>query len=94
MDVSLPLSWYHYIMEILVTDNIASIKPEDWDGCATSENDGLNPFCSHGFLSALEESGCVHANTGWHPQHIILQDDEGDIQGVMPLYLKRGSLFL
>jgi predicted N-acyltransferase len=78
-------------MEILVTDNIASIKPEDWDGCATSESNGLNPFCSHGFLSALEESGCVHANTGWYPQHIILQDDEGDIQGVMPLYLKSHS---
>lgn len=78
-------------MEIIITDNIGSVQPEDWNRCATLATEGLNPFCSHGFLSALEESGCVQANTGWHPQHIILQDDDKIIKGVMPLYLKSHS---
>lgn len=78
-------------MEIFVTDNIGSISSNDWDSCAKTDDNGVNPFCSHGFLSALEESGCVNANTGWHPQHIFLKDDKGNIKGVMPLYLKSHS---
>jgi len=78
-------------MEIFVTDNISTISPVDWDRCAKASDNELNPFCSHGFLSALEESGCVNANTGWHPQHIILQDDKGIIKGLVPLYLKSHS---
>ena len=78
-------------MEISVTDNIDSISSEDWNRCAINNEKGLNPFCSHGFLSALEESSCVNANTGWHPQHIILRDDNDTINGVIPLYLKSHS---
>lgn len=78
-------------MKISITDKISSVNARDWNRCATTNGDGFNPFCSHGFLTALEESGCVHANTGWHPQHIILKDQNGIIKGVMPLYLKNHS---
>lgn len=78
-------------METYVTDNINSISSDEWDNCASLGQGDLNPFCSHGFLSSLEESGCVNANTGWHPQHIILQDDNNLIIGIMPLYLKSHS---
>ncbi|MDG1709429.1 MAG: GNAT family N-acetyltransferase [Emcibacteraceae bacterium] len=74
-------------MKSRVIDNINDISANDWDHSASDSN---NPFCSHGFLSALEESGCVNAETGWHPQHIVLEDDK-NIIGVMPLYLKNHS---
>lgn len=73
-------------MQFRVTHNIKEISAEDWDGC----NHSKNPFSSYGFLSALEESGSVHADTGWHPQHIVLESS-GEIVGVMPLYLKSHS---
>jgi len=73
-----------------IIESIKDVSEIDRNSCATSEKDGLNPFCSHGFLSALEESGCVNAKTGWLPQHIILDEDD-KIIGVMPLYLKSHS---
>ncbi|MDG1995863.1 MAG: GNAT family N-acetyltransferase [Emcibacteraceae bacterium] len=74
-------------MKSRVIDNINDVSAYDWDHCASESK---NPFCSHGFLSALEESGSVNAQTGWHPQHIILEDDKNTV-GVMPLYLKNHS---
>lgn len=51
----------------------------------------LNPFVSHAFLSALEESGSACAETGWLPQHLVLEDEEGRVIGVCPAYLKSHS---
>ncbi|MBT7581444.1 MAG: N-acetyltransferase, partial [Kordiimonadaceae bacterium] len=36
-------------------------------------------------------SGCASADTGWLAQHIIAENDLGDVVGVMPLYLKNHS---
>lgn len=47
-------------------------------------------FQSFDFLSALEESGCVSANTGWQPYHLIYQT-KNTIEAFLPLYLKRHS---
>ncbi|HEY1146545.1 MAG TPA: peptidogalycan biosysnthesis protein, partial [Allosphingosinicella sp.] len=46
-----------------VADGIASFAPADWDRCAGTGN----PFLTHAFLSALEESGSATATTGWQP---------------------------
>jgi uncharacterized protein len=78
-------------MKSKIIDNIQAITPHDWDRCALQGRTGFNPFCSHGFLSALESSGCVNASTGWLPQHMVLENDQNDIIGVMPLYLKHHS---
>ncbi len=51
----------------------------------------MNPFVSHAFLSALEESGSACADTGWLPQHLVLEDEDGRIIGVCPAYLKSHS---
>lgn len=66
---------------------IADIPAADWDGCAG----GDNPFVSHAFLAALEESGSAAARTGWLPQHAVLRDAAGAIVAVAPLYLKAHS---
>ncbi|MCC3860482.1 GNAT family N-acetyltransferase [Pseudemcibacter aquimaris] len=73
-------------MKYRVFDKITDIPQGQWDRC----NYTNNPFSSYGFLSALEESGCVNANTGWHPQHIAIIDDD-EIVGVLPQYLKSHS---
>ena len=65
---------------------IAEISAADWDGCAGSSN----PFVSHAFLSAMEDSGSAGSRTGWLPQHAVLRDGE-EIVGVVPMYAKSHS---
>jgi hypothetical protein len=65
---------------------IAEIPPDLWNGLF----DSRNPFVQHAFLLALEESGCVSAETGWQPTHLLLQDGERPL-AVMPLYAKDHS---
>jgi uncharacterized protein len=49
-----------------------------------------NPFVSHAFFSALEESGSACARTGWGPRHLLARLD-GAIAGIVPCYLKSHS---
>lgn len=67
--------------------SIGEISAADWDACAG----GDNPFVSHAFLAALEESGTATAKTGWAPHHLVIEDGLGRVQGVAPLYLKSHS---
>jgi uncharacterized protein len=52
---------------------------------------GAQPFLRHEFLLALEESGCAVPQTGWAPQHLILEDREHGVVGALPLYRKSHS---
>jgi predicted N-acyltransferase len=70
---------------------IAEIGKPAWDACNNASDYGRNPFTSFDFLSALEDSGCVCARTGWGPRHLSVEDVGGGIAGVMPLYLKNHS---
>ncbi len=70
---------------------IAGVGQEAWDACNGAHDYGANPFTSYDFLYALEESGCVAARTGWAAQHLSVEDAEGRVAGVMPLYLKSHS---
>ncbi len=76
---------------IRVTDGMHGIAPEAWDACANSNAERYNPFLSHAFLNALEQSGCVAPRTGWLPQHLVVEAPGGAILGAMPLYLKSHS---
>lgn len=58
---------------------------------SSSEEDETNPFISHAFLSALEESGSVGGKTGWTPLHLIARDAEGRAIGAVPAYAKSHS---
>ncbi|SNR38527.1 N-acetyltransferase [Paracoccus sediminis] len=64
---------------------IAAIPADTWDGLG----DG-NPFTTHRFLLALEESGSVGRGTGWQPLHVTL-DDMGRTVAAAPLYAKSHS---
>lgn len=78
-------------MTIRVKGAISAVPPESWDRLANPDAHTFNPFVSHAFLHALEESGCVSAQTGWLPQHLVLEDSAGTMLGAMPLYLKSHS---
>lgn len=60
---------------------------------ATAAQAGVayNPFLSHGFLSALEDSGSATRKTGWAPQHLRLEAPDGTLLGAAPCYLKSHS---
>ena len=49
---------------------ISEIDAAEWDACAGAGN----PFVSHAFLSAVEDSGSASSRTGWLPQHAVLRD--------------------
>jgi predicted N-acyltransferase len=73
-------------LSLNVVSSIGQVDAAAWDTCAGASN----PFVSHAFLSALEDSGSVNAEAGWQPQHLVLKDS-GRIVGCAPLYLKGHS---
>jgi len=73
-------------IEIRVVSRIAELPAAEWDRLA-----GANPFVSHAFLSALEESGSTTRETGWLPQHLVIAGRDGRLIGAVPLYLKSHS---
>ena len=72
---------------VRVLPGIGDVAAAEWDACAGS----ANPFLSHAFLSALEDSGAVTAESGWLPRHLVVEDAAGRVVGAMPLYLKGHS---
>lgn len=65
--------------------SIADVPAPQWDALA-----GDNPFLSHAYFRALEDSGCVGGDTGWIPCHLTLWKDTR-LAGAMPLYFKSHS---
>ncbi len=72
---------------IKVLSALSEVPAEEWNACAGEDN----PFVSHGFLSALEDSGSACAESGWMPQHLTALDENGHIIAAAPLYLKSHS---
>lgn len=70
-----------------VISSISDMAPEKWDACAGSDN----PFVSHAFLSALEDSGSANEEMGWIPRHIIVESPDGRVEACAPIYLKTHS---
>lgn len=76
-------------IEARIAPGVAAIDAAEWD--ALNIASGRNPFTSHAFLSAMEESGSVGEGTGWKAAPIIIRDDAGELVGAMPSYLKGHS---
>ena len=70
-----------------VGDGVAGFEAAAWNACAGA----ANPFVSHAFLSALEDSGSVGRGTGWQPLPIALDAADGSLEGVAPAYAKSHS---
>ena len=65
---------------------VGPVPAGEWDA-----HGGDNPFISHAFLSALEDSGSVGEGTGWQPLPLILEGADGGTAGVLPAYAKSHS---
>ncbi len=73
---------------VKVFSSINDLEAVAWDACAG----GDDPFLSHAFLAALEDSGSVAPQNGWMPRHLAVIGDDGEtIIGCAPLYLKSHS---
>ncbi len=70
---------------------VAEIGRAAWDACARNPAYNDNPFVCFDFLDATEESGCAVERTGWAPRHLAARGEDGEVAGVMPLYLKSHS---
>ncbi|HYF09224.1 MAG TPA: GNAT family N-acetyltransferase [Acetobacteraceae bacterium] len=66
---------------------LSDIPAMEWDACAGADN----PFVSHAFLAALEDSGSAVESRGWLPQHAALRDASGRLLGCAPVYAKSHS---
>ncbi len=74
-------------LTLQIADSIAEVDATQWDACAGSDN----PFLRHAFLLALEESGSACRETGWLPQHLVIENLDKELLGVVPMYLKSHS---
>jgi predicted N-acyltransferase len=69
-----------------LSSGVSGLNSHAWDRLA-----GDDPFVSHAFLSALEESGSVGKGTGWTPATILVEDGESHLTSAAPAYLKTHS---
>jgi uncharacterized protein len=76
---------------IQVLSGIGEIDAAAWDRNANPDPETYNPFVSHAFLRALEDTDCVRPANGWQPQHLVLSGASGEIDGCLPLYAKSHS---
>ncbi len=73
-------------VEARIARGVGELPADQWDALT-----GDNPFLSHAFLTALEESGSVGAGSGWDPVPITIAGADGRIAAALPAYLKAHS---
>ena len=93
-------------LQVKIATSLKAVPAEAWDACANpaesahhgangggaAAGERFNPFVSHGFLSALEESGCVSGRTGWAPAHVLVEGAGEHLLAATPCYVKSHSL--
>jgi predicted N-acyltransferase len=71
-----------------LAEGVAAFTAGEWDRCAGRDD----PFLSHAFLSALEDSGSATVRTGWRPLPIAIDGVDSWPAALMPAYVKSHSL--
>lgn len=66
---------------------VGAFPADQWDALSG----GGNPFVTHRFLTALEDSGSVGPGSGWTPMPIMVEAADGSLAGAVPAYLKEHS---
>lgn len=69
-----------------IASGVSGLNARAWDRLVAGE-----PFLSHAFLSALEDSGSVGRGTGWTPAPILVEDQSSHLIAAAPAYLKTHS---
>jgi len=74
-------------ISVKTISSIHDVNAAEWDACAGE----TNPFVRHAFLAALENSKSVGNNTGWLPQHLVIDAPQEGLAACAPLYVKGNS---
>ena len=69
-----------------IASGVSGLNAHAWDRLVASD-----PFLSHAFLAALEDSGSVGPGTGWTPAPILIEDEASRLVAAAPAYLKSHS---
>ena len=69
-----------------IASGVSGLNPRAWDRLVEGD-----PFLTHAFLAALEDSGSVGPGTGWTPAPILVEDDADHLIAAAPAYLKSHS---
>ncbi|MBM4375615.1 MAG: N-acetyltransferase [Deltaproteobacteria bacterium] len=70
---------------VRVLGAMREVDASEWNRCTRGD-----PFVSHEFLSALEDSGSAVPEHGWHARHLVVEDEVG-VVAAAPAYLKTHS---
>ena len=83
-------------------DSADALSATEWQALAT----GGDPFASRAFLGTFDQVGCrddvasgqiavggqaTHPALIWHPQHLLLHDNQHRPAALLPMYLRRHS---
>lgn len=74
-------------LTVRLAPTVGSFDAAEWNALGGDRN----PFVSHEFLTALEDSGSVGEGTGWDPVPITIMDAEDNLLAAMPSYAKGHS---
>jgi predicted N-acyltransferase len=66
--------------------SVGELPQSEWDALG-----GGNPFTSHAFLTAIEDSGSVGPGTGWQPAPLVIEREGGALLAALPAYVKGHS---
>jgi predicted N-acyltransferase len=69
-----------------IASGVSGLNAHAWDQLTAGD-----PFLSHAFLSALEDSSSVGRGTGWTPAPILIEDEGSHLIAAAPAYLKTHS---
>jgi len=69
-----------------IASGVSGLNSPAWNRLAAGD-----PFLSHEFLSALEDSGSVGPATGWTPAALLIEDESSHLVAAAPAYLKTHS---
>jgi predicted N-acyltransferase len=92
-------------LSVRIARSMTEIDADQWNACANPhqnapvtafealdpQRERYNPFITHAFLKALEESGSATARAGWGPSHVLVED-EGMLIAAAPAYIKSHSM--
>jgi uncharacterized protein len=74
------------VIEARVAGSVGELPAAEWDALTAG-----NPFVSHAFLTAMEDSGSVGSGSGWSSAPIVIADASGKLAAALPAYLKSHS---
>lgn len=67
-------------------------RESSWESAdSLSQQDTDNPFISHAYLRALEESGCIGGRSGWSPAYLFVEDSDDRLLAAAPSFVKGHS---